>query len=388
MNITAFAQYAGVSKAAVSRYFNGGYLSAEKRAQIAAAVEATGYRPSMQAQMLRTRRTRQIGVIMPRLSSESCARMVEGISRVLDDQNYQLLLINTANDNTREVRALDTLRHDTVDGIILIATMFTPEHHAVLQSLHVPVVIVGQQYPGFSCVFHDDFGAAQAATAHMLQKGRRKPGYLGVTLLDKAVGLARREGFDSALRDAGLVPQPQRMSIAKFNMESGYHQAEQLFGRAPGLDCLFCATDSIALGALQYCRSHSLRVPEDIMIAAVGDNRIGRVAYVPLTSAHLHYRTAGDKAARLTDLGADEHFIALFDQSLGGCANVLAHQDAYLRGQRHRNRFACSSCFVMRRMRAKRRTFQLVQHGIKSPILLELPPPRPCRRTGTGTAAA
>lgn len=122
MNITAFAQYAGVSKAAVSRYFNGGYLSAEKRAQIAAAVEATGY----QAQMLRTRRTRQIGVIMPRLSSESCARMVEGISRVLDDQNYQLLLINTANDNTREVRALDTLRHDTVDGIILIATMFTP----------------------------------------------------------------------------------------------------------------------------------------------------------------------------------------------------------------------------------------------------------------------
>ena len=210
MNITTFAQYAGVSKAAVSRYFNGGYLSAEKRAQIAAAVEATGYRPSMQAQMLRTRRTRQIGVIMPRLSSESCARMVEGISRVLDDQNYQLLLINTANDNTREVRALDTLRHDTVDGIILIATMFTPEHHAVLQSLHVPVVIVGQQYPGFSCVFHDDFGAAQAATAHMLQKGRRKPGYLGVTLLDKAVGLARREGFDSALRDAGLVPQPQR----------------------------------------------------------------------------------------------------------------------------------------------------------------------------------
>lgn len=196
MNITAFAQYAGVSKAAVSRYFNGGYLSAEKRAQIAAAVEATGYRPSMQAQMLRTRRTRQIGVIMPRLSSESCARMVEGISRVLDDHNYQLLLINTANDNTREVRALDTLRHDTVDGIILIATMFTPEHHAVLQSLHVPVVIVGQQYPGFSCVFHDDFGAAQAATAHMLQKGRRKPGYLGVTLLDKAVGLALDDGFD------------------------------------------------------------------------------------------------------------------------------------------------------------------------------------------------
>lgn len=308
MNITEFAKFAGVSKAAVSRYFNGGYLSAEKRAQIAAAVEATGYRPSMQAQMLRTQRTRQVGVILPRLSSESCARMVEGISRVLDDQHYQLLLVNTANDNTREVRALDTLRSDTVDGIILIATMFTPEHDAVLHSLHLPVVLMGQRYDGFSCVYHDDFGAARAATAHMLQKGRRTPGYLGVTMLDKAAGLARREGFDAALRDAGLVARPQQMSIAAFNMEAGYRQAEQLFARAPELDCLFCATDAIALGAMQYCRSCGLRVPEDVMIAAVGDSRAGRVAYVPLTSAHLHYRTAGDTAARLLlDMLADPH---------------------------------------------------------------------------------
>ena len=120
MNITEFAAYAGVSKAAVSRFFNGGYLSAEKKAAIAKAVEETGYRPSMQAQMMRTRRTKQLGVILPKLSSESCARMVEGISRVLDEQGYQLLLVNTANDNTREVRAMDMLRHDAVDGSELL----------------------------------------------------------------------------------------------------------------------------------------------------------------------------------------------------------------------------------------------------------------------------
>ena len=294
MNITEFAAYAGVSKAAVSRFFNGGYLSAEKKAAIAKAVEETGYRPSMQAQMMRTRRTKQIGVILPKLSSESCARMVEGISRVLDEQGYQLLLVNTANDNTREVRAMDMLRHDAVDGIILIASIFTPEHEAVLESLKIPVVILGQQHPGYSCVYHDDFGAARAATARMLEKGRRLPGFLGATMLDKAVGQARRAGYEAALRDAGLMPRAQRISVAKFNMESGYEQ--------------FCATDTIAIGAIQYCRSQGLRVPEDVMVASVGDSRAGRVAYVPLTSAHLHYRTAGDKAARLLlDQLADPH---------------------------------------------------------------------------------
>lgn len=299
MNITEFARAAGVSKAAVSRYFNGGYLSEEKRARIAAAVEATGYRPSMQAQMLRTRRTRQVGVVLPKLSSESCARMVDGISRVLDEQGYQLLLMNTANDYTREVAALDLLRHNTVDGIILIASIFTPEHHAVLQSLRVPVVILGQRCEGYHSVYHDDLRAAQAATALMLRKGRSAPGYLGVTLLDQAAGHARRQGFDAALREAGLSPRPQRMCIAEFNMDSGYHQAEQLFQKAGQLDCLFCATDSIALGALQYCRSHSIRVPEDVMIASVGDSKAGRVAFVPLTSVHLHYHTAGQTAAAL-----------------------------------------------------------------------------------------
>ena len=140
MNITEFARIAGVSKAAVSRYFNGGYLSEEKRAQIAAAQKATGYRPSLQAQMLRAKRTRQIGVVLPKLSSDSCPRMVEGIGSVLEEWGYRLLLVNTANDAAREVQAMEMLSHNTVDGLILIATVFTPQHKALLENMPLPIV--------------------------------------------------------------------------------------------------------------------------------------------------------------------------------------------------------------------------------------------------------
>lgn len=43
MNISEFARLAGVSKSAVSRYFNDGYLSDEKRAMIKKAIDETGY---------------------------------------------------------------------------------------------------------------------------------------------------------------------------------------------------------------------------------------------------------------------------------------------------------------------------------------------------------
>lgn len=38
-----------------------------------------------------------MGVILPKLSSESCARITEGISQVLYEHGYQILLVNTAN---------------------------------------------------------------------------------------------------------------------------------------------------------------------------------------------------------------------------------------------------------------------------------------------------
>ena len=106
-------------------------------------------------------------------------------------------------------------------------------------------------------------------------------------------------GFEAALQQAGLPVHPERMSTAHFSMDSGFRQAEKLFALTPKLDCLFCATDAIALGAMQYCRSKGVRIPEDVMLASVGDSTAGQTVFVPLTSAHLHYHTAGQQAARL-----------------------------------------------------------------------------------------
>ena len=92
MNIAEIAKMAGVSKAAVSRYLNNGYISEEKREAIRKVVEETGYRPSVQAQTLRTRKTRMIGVIVPKISSTSVARVVEGILSTLNERGYQMLL--------------------------------------------------------------------------------------------------------------------------------------------------------------------------------------------------------------------------------------------------------------------------------------------------------
>ncbi len=307
MNISEFAKIAGVSKSAVSRYFNDGYLSDDKRELIEKAIEETGYSPSISAHSIKTRVTKLVGVIIPKLSSESISRVVEGISEVLNAEGYELLLVNTSNDSSKEISSLELFRNNRVDGVILLATMFSELHMSVLNKMRVPVVIAGQRLEGFNCVCHDDEGAAYALTKLMLDKGCRRPAMIGVTREDMAAGKARWDGFCKAVSEAGLEV-PQRFAeVSKFDMESGYDRAKRILSRAKRPDCLFCATDTIAIGAMQYCREAGIRIPEDLMIASVGDTKSGRVAYTPLTTAHLHYKTEGSDAAEMLLLELKKH---------------------------------------------------------------------------------
>jgi len=299
MNISEFAKIAGVSKSAVSRYFNDGYLSEDKRNLIEQAIKETDYAPNVQAHNIRTRVTKLVGVIIPKLSSESCARITEGISEVLGEHGYQLLLANTDNDPQKEVKFLELFRKNRVDGVIFLASIFTPLHDAVLKKMRIPVIIVGQHYKGFCCVCHDDFGATYALTELMIKKGRKHPAYIGVTTKDKAAGLARKEGFLKALANNNIFIDEKHMTVAEFNIDSGYEKAAKILKKDNMPDCIFCATDNIAVGAMLYCSENNIKIPDDIMFTAVGDSIICKTTAVALTSAHFYYKTAGIDAAEM-----------------------------------------------------------------------------------------
>ena len=120
MTIKEIAKLAGVSSAAVSRYLNGGYVSDEKKEQIKKVIEETGYQPSAQARMLRTKKACLIGVVVPKINSESISRITAGIEKVLSERNYQMLLAGTDNTPVKEIEYMRLFENYPVDGIILV----------------------------------------------------------------------------------------------------------------------------------------------------------------------------------------------------------------------------------------------------------------------------
>lgn len=298
MTMKELAKLAGVSPAAVSRYLNGGSLSAEKQAVIRAVIEKTGYQPDAAAQMLRTRTTDIVGIIVPKLDSESVSQVFAGAAEVLAEEGYACQVAVSQNDPEKELSLLTLFQNRPVAGVILMATVCTPRHEAALRGLNTPAVVVGQRYRNVSCIYNDDYGAMLELTRLVLKKGRRRLVYIGATEQDPAAGQARRKAVQAGLEEFGLDPETLLTEISSFDVEGGAAAMERLLARQPDLDAVLCATDRMAVGAMHVLRQAG-RIPgQDVSVTGMGDSWAGRYLTPNLTTAHLYYKTCGESAAR------------------------------------------------------------------------------------------
>ena len=305
MTIKEIAGLAGVSSAAVSRYLNGGYISEEKKERIRKVIEETGYHPSAQARILRTKRACLVGVVVPKINSESISRVTAGIGQVLSSRGYQMLLASTDNRPEKEIEYLKLFENYPVDGIILIGTVITAEHRKFLKNAKVPVVVVGQYTKYANCIYHDDYGAGKAMGKLAASLNQRSGGghiaYIGVTREDRAAGAAREDGFRAGLKSAGIELDGDYVRLSEFRTDSGYNAVLALLEEKDDIDIISCATDTIAAGAIEALHAYEKRgmAHRRVTVTGFGDNQLLKAVSGGIPTIHFGYKTSGIRSAEL-----------------------------------------------------------------------------------------
>jgi len=299
MNISKIAQLSGVSKSTVSRYLNKGYVSEENRKKIQTVIDETGYIPSSYAQTLRTKKTNLIGVILPKISSETISRIVDGISSEISHHGYNVLLGNTELSIEKEIEYLNIFKNNEVDGIIFVATVITQKHLDIMKNIKTPIVVVGQNVEDYSCVYHDDYGATYSVVEKLIKDNYKNIGYIGIKDGDIAVGFERRRGYLEALRDNTISVNESIMKTGDFSAESGYEQCKNIFDTKANVDAIICATDNMAIGVMEYIKDINLNIPKDIGVVSIGDSKLSRVVTPKLSTVHYYYKTSGIEAAKV-----------------------------------------------------------------------------------------
>jgi len=299
ISIKDVAREAGVSHATVSRALRGSPLiSPATTALVQETASRMGYMVNAVARSLVTGRTNTIGVVVTSIADPFVGGVIAGVESFTNQRGYSTILATCHADPDIEKRMVASLRERAVDGILVTSSRVGEEYSPLLALMKVPIVLLNNQRPGDYAysVTIDNLGSAQRAVEHLLELGHRRIAYIGHTN-GYATERDRRQGYETALIQAGIALDPALIMQADSTPESGAQAAQRLHHL--GATAIFCYNDITALGVLTYAREQGIGVPRDWSVVGFDDLFLSQHLQPPLTTVRQPMHEMGRRAAEV-----------------------------------------------------------------------------------------
>jgi LacI family transcriptional regulator len=138
---------------------------------------------------------------------------------------------------------------------------------------------------------------AYKATRHLLDLGHTRIAHL-TGLPWHTDTIARRQGYEAALADAGIPFDPALVVEGDFEEQSGYTAAQSLLAARVKFTAVFTGNDQMACGAGLALHRERLRIPQDVSIVGFDDQPHAAYAWPALTTVRQPTVEMGMAAAR------------------------------------------------------------------------------------------
>jgi DNA-binding LacI/PurR family transcriptional regulator len=274
------ARLADVSQATVSRALrNSPLVKPETRARVESIARQLSYRADRRASSLRTRRSNTIALLLFEESQDDAhinpffLLMLGHITRAAARRGLDVLVsFQQLSDDWHTDYELS----HRADGIVLLGygdfTASRPKL-ARLAEEGASFVIWGPDVDGMPgrAVRTDNAAGGLQATAHLLKLGRRRIAHLGSASDHWPEFQARFRGYQQALRDADIEPDPALLVEAQSSELEGFEAMCRLLDCGAAFDAVFAASDLIAMGAIAALRERGRSVPGDVAIVGYDD---------------------------------------------------------------------------------------------------------------------
>jgi len=280
-SIEDVAKRAGVSIATVSRSLRGlPDVASATRDRVLAAARELNYVASPFAARLASGRSSTFGVVVPFVHRWFFAEILGAIESQLAASGYDLLLNNLATSDGRE-RFFTTLPvRKRVDAVVVVSLALTPAETEALQSLDLPVGVIGAEVPGCFGALIDDVAAARVAVEHLLSRGHRRIAVIGGDTADPMRFTPphhRLEGYVDALATAGIERDPLLERLGYFTVEGGEAAMLDLLALPDRPTAVFAESDEMAYGAMKAIRRSGLAVGTDVAVLGFDDHAMAEL---------------------------------------------------------------------------------------------------------------
>lgn len=269
VTIYDIAKKLNVTAATVSRALNDNpNISDSTKKLVLETAEKMNYRQNRLAIALKSGRSNNIGVIVPRINTNFFGSVIRGIEEELNASGYQVIICQTHNDEEKEAENVETLLNSQVDAIFMSTSSRNTVTFEKILRKRIPLIFFDRKktMDNVSSVTIDDFAGGYIATKHLIDQGCKKIAHISTGDLNIEIFRERFAGYKQALYDNDLPFSDDYVLSTKSNIEDGREAVKKLFSLKNKPDAIFSASDFVALGAIQELQEMKLKVPQDVAV--------------------------------------------------------------------------------------------------------------------------
>ncbi len=305
-DILKVAEQAGVSKSTVSRVLNNGRVAPETRERVEQVMRELNYRPSSFAQNIRTRRSKEVAVMIPDLSNSFFAEMFRAVEDVMIRNGYMVVLCDTRQSTANEIRYAERLISRHIDGLLYFTQQKEKKNLEYFTALSGTLPMIFMDYAfaeneGIDCIAVESRTITAEAVKALYQAGKRQIAYINLPGRNN-VTMVRCEGYRDGLRNCGLPVVKERIvypgdDAARSLVDTGYEGARQLLAQCRDVDAIMAASDQLAVGVVSYLNSKGIKIPQEIAVMGFDDIDLCQTVSPVLSTIRQPIREMGHAAA-------------------------------------------------------------------------------------------
>jgi DNA-binding LacI/PurR family transcriptional regulator len=258
------------------------------------------YRPNEIALSLKNRRSKIIGIMVPKLVHHFFSSVIEGVENVAYNNGYQVMIYHSDEIYEREVQLTQSFMSYRLEGLIVSMSKETKDssHFDKLSQLGVPIVYFDRGPEGeYNKVLFDDYQGAYDAVKHLIECGCKNIVHYAASE-NLEIGKKRRKGYTDALNDSGLEVLDTNI-VDCDSFESALSVTQALFQKSDEFDGIFAVNDLTAIGAIKQLNILGKKVPDNVKVIGFS-NEISSAVYHPsLSTVDQQGVKMGEEAAHL-----------------------------------------------------------------------------------------
>lgn len=257
------------------------------------------FEPNAKAIFFKQKRTFVVGVILPDIHEDFFSEALSGIEIAGIENNYTILFGQSYDDEEKEIKVVEAMKRQRVDGLIISLSKQTQkyEHLLSLEKFDIPVVYFDRVPPyNANKIYCDLYKGTVEMVGWLFSKSYKSIAFInGPDRLQASK--ERMNGYIEGISKKKLKIDMQLVEKTDLSKESTYQAMKKLLSLKKRPQAIITFNDYVHMDAVKFAQQQNVQVNKEIVFVSYANLPItSYTAHPPLVSIEQYPYRQGKKA--------------------------------------------------------------------------------------------